>query len=77
MTTIVFGFVAEPHRNGYYLVSPASQKGGETTCYDLAGFLGSWKMRKDGVFFPSISGDTLCNKALKQANDYAKERNSV
>lgn len=73
----VFGFVAEPHRNGYYLVSAASQEGDTTVCSDLSGFLGSWKMKEGGVFFPTISGETLCKEAMQMANDYAREKNAV
>lgn len=71
----VYGFVAEPHRNNYYLVSPAAQEGVEVTCYDLSGFLGSWKMKEGGVFFPTISGDTLCEQAMNMAYAYAKGKN--
>ena len=34
-------------------------------------------MREGGVFFPTISGDTLCEEAMQMANDYAKEKNSA
>lgn len=70
-----YGFVSEPHRNGYYLVSPASKEGDEITCHDLSGFLGSWKMKTCGVFFPSVSGETLCAEAMSAANIYAQEKN--
>lgn len=73
----VFGFVAEPHRNNVYFVTPACKEDGTVTCHDLSGFLGSWKMREGGVFFPTISGDTLCEEAMQMANDYAKEKNSA
>lgn len=73
----VFGFVAEPHRAGVYFVSAACKEGDEITCHDLSGFLGSWKMRTGGVFFPTVSGDTLCSEAMQMANDYAREKNSA
>lgn len=73
----VFGFVAEPHRDNHYFVSAACQEKDEVTCHDLSGFLGSWKMRVGGVFFPSISGETLCKEAMQMANDYAREKNAV
>ena len=68
----VFGFVAEPHRNGYFLVSRPATKDGETiTCHDLSGFMGSWCMKTGGVFFESENGDSLCCVALAKAQQYA------
>lgn len=71
----VFGFVAEPHRNGYYLVSPATKEGEEVTCHDCSGFLGSWKMKVGGIFFNSADGSVFCNEAMSLAQSYANERN--
>ncbi|QCQ59082.1 hypothetical protein HOV44_gp004 [Rheinheimera phage Barba5S] len=71
-----YGFVAEPHRNGHYFVNAATSTSGEVTCYDLAGFLGSWKMKDGGVFFPSVSGESFCPITLKKAQDYATEVNN-
>jgi hypothetical protein len=73
----VFGFVAEPHRNNCYFVSAATEEGDKVTCHDLSGFLGSWKMREGGVFFPTVSGETLCKEAMQMANDYAREKNAA
>lgn len=73
----VFGFVAEPHRNNYYMVSPASQEGEEVMCHDLSGFLGNWKMKDGGVFFLTVSGETLCKEAMQMADDYAREKNII
>lgn len=72
----LYGFVAEPNRNNCYFVSAATKEGEEVTCHDLSGFLGSWKMREGGIFFPTVSGDTLCKEAMQMANDYAMEKNS-
>lgn len=71
----VFGFVAEPHKNGYYLVSPATKEGDTIKCHDLSGFLGSWNMKQGGTFFESTSGDCLCPDALSQASEYAEQIN--
>lgn len=71
----LFGFVAEPHRNGYYLVSPATKEGDKVTCYDLSGFLGSWEMKVGGIFFESISGENLCNHTMQTAQAFANSKN--
>lgn len=73
----VFGFVAEPHKNGKYLVSPAYREGGEVTCCDLSGFSGSWRMKCGGEFFPTVSGDVLCQEAMNMAVDHATTKNKV
>lgn len=76
MTRVKFGFVAEPHKNNIYLVSPATKReDGSVACEDLSGFLGSWRMKAKGMFFESESGETLCNKALKKATEYARQQN--
>lgn len=74
MSTIVYGFVAEPHKNGYWLVSPATKEDDLIRCHDLSGFLGSWNMKQGGVFFPSPTNDSLCNVALQEANTFAREK---
>jgi hypothetical protein len=73
--TKVFGFVAEPHKSNYYVVTPAVKENGEVICCDCSWFLGSWKMRAGGVFFPTVSGDVFCREAMEAANLYAKEKN--
>lgn len=73
----VFGFVVEPHRNGYYLVSPATKGGEDITCHDCSGFLGSWKMKPDGVFFESVDESVFCNEAMSTASAYANKKNGV
>jgi len=45
----------------------------EVICHDLSGFRGSWKARKDAVFFQTVTGDATCSIALEQASKYAKE----
>lgn len=70
-----FGFVAEPHRDGYFLVSPATKRGDKIECHDLSGFLGSWDMKTGGVFFASTTGDCLCPDAMSKANEYSKQMN--
>ena len=73
----VYGFVAEPHKNGYYIVSPATQEGSVVRCHDLSGFCGSWDMKEGGVFFEGVSGESvvLCKYAMDAANTYAGEMN--
>jgi hypothetical protein len=73
----IFGFVAEPHRNNYWMCSPATKDTDtETiTCHDLAGFCGSWKMKENGIFFECESEDIFCPKTMKKASDYCKEKN--
>lgn len=73
MTT--YGFVAEPHRNNTYLVSPATEENGSIRCHDLSGFCGSWEMKTGGKFFPSPDNSSLCSVAMNQANNYAQEKN--
>lgn len=74
MNNVIHGFVVEPHKNNFWLVSPATKEGDIVTCHDLSGFLGSWKMKENGEFIPSISGQSLCSLTLKAANEIAFER---
>lgn len=73
--TEILGFVAEPHKNGFYIVSPATISDGVITCHDPSGFLGSWEMKQGGVFFKSISGSCFCNETMSLASEYAKFKN--
>ena len=77
MSNNYFGFVAEPHKGGRYLVSPARLCDGLVTCSDLSGFMGSWLMKDGGVFFPSIDNKPLCRQALANANQYASRISTV
>ena len=70
-----FGFVSEPHKHSYHLVSPATKIDGEITSHDLSGYLGSWPMKEGGVFFASISGEAICTETMKLANEYARKIN--
>lgn len=68
-----YGFVAEPHKS--WIASPASEVDGVVTCHDLSGFLGSWKMKNGGVFFPSERNEAMDDEAMKKALEYCKEMN--
>lgn len=70
-----FGFVAEPHKNGYFLCSPAIMKDGNITVYDLSGFGGSWGMREGGKFFKCPDGDKLCKATMEESSKYCKQMN--
>lgn len=72
---VEYGFVAEPHRNTSWLVFPATRKDEQVTCYDLAGFCGSWQMKLGGEFFLSPNNSSLCAIAMHQANNFAQEKN--
>lgn len=74
MKDTLYGFVTEPHKNNYWLVSPATKEGDLIRCHDLSGFLGSWGMKQGGVFFPSPDNDSLCNIAMQEANAFAMEQ---
>lgn len=71
----IYGFVAEPHKGGYYLISPATIEDGVIRCHDLSGFLGSWDAKVGAMFFESIDGSCLCEQAMKLANEYASIKN--
>jgi hypothetical protein len=75
MKNVIYGFVVEPHKNGLWLVSPATKEDDAVTCHDLSGFLGSWKMKESGEFIPSVSGESCCGLTLNLANKLAFERN--
>lgn len=70
-----FGFVAEPH-NGNWQASPATKNNSEVTCYDLGGFLGSWKMIEGGVFFESQENKALDYEAMQMALNHCKIMNA-
>lgn len=77
----IYGWAVEKV-NGKYFISAATKErkvGGnlvteEVICHDLSGFMGSWKARKDAVFFPNVTGSSTCSVALKQASKYANEQ---
>ena len=71
-----FGFVAEPHKT--WLCSPATLDltTGEITCHDLSGFIGSWKMKEGGKFFPCVTDSTLCPDAMQAAQDFCDKMNT-
>lgn len=73
MDNLVYGFAAEPNGK-YWLISPATKSEDGITCHDLAGFLGHWKLKEGGVFFPSISGESLCNATLSKAQEYVNQQ---
>ena len=75
MSDTIYGFVVEPHKNGYWLVSAATQEGDKIICHDLSGYLGSWAMKDGGKFFPSVTESSVCGIALEQASKYAQEKN--
>lgn len=76
----IFGWAVEKI-NGRCFISAATKERKtdgnivteEVICHDISGFMGSWKARKDSVFFQTVSGDATCSIALKQANNYADE----
>jgi len=71
-----FGFVAEPHKNDYWCVSPATlEDDGSVTCHDLAGFCGSWQMKPNGVFFPCETEGVFCELAMEKASTFARGKN--
>lgn len=72
----MFGFVAEPHRNNYWLVTPATKEGDSVTCHDCSGFMGSWPMKEGGIFFPCETDNVFCDIAQRKASAYAKEKNN-
>lgn len=70
----IYGWAVE--KVGYQCFISAATKDsetGEVMCHDISGFMGSWKMRKEGVFFPTVTGDATCSIALEQASKCAKE----
>lgn len=69
------GFAAEPHKS--WLYSPAYEKNGVVTCVDSAGFRGSWKMKDDGVFFPSETNEVYDEDACRKARDYCNKMQSA
>jgi hypothetical protein len=76
----VYGWVVEKI-NGKYFISAATKERKtdgnivteELICHDLSGFTGSWKARKDAMFFQTVSGDATCSIALDKAIKYSKE----
>ena len=73
----IYGFVAEPHRNNYHIISPATKDSetGLVTCHDLAGFCGSWNMHDGGVFFECTEGEPFDQVAMDKASAYCKQKN--
>lgn len=72
----VYGFVAEPHRDNYWLSSPASKdENGVIRCHDLSGFLGSWNMKEYGVFFPCETDSLFCKVAMKKSEELCRSKN--
>ena len=74
MSTI-FGFAVEKHGPTWFVIPASREEGNITRCHDLSGFAGSWDMKSGGVFFESISGETLCSKTMEVAQTYANEMN--
>ena len=72
---ITYGFACEKMSTGKIFVTPATKNNrtNKIRSEDISGFLGSWDARPDTVFFPCETESTLCNIALKKANEYANE----
>lgn len=76
----VYGWAVEKVGAEYFITAATKERKTsghvaieEIMCHDISGFRGSWKMRKDGVFFPTVTGGATCSVALEQACKYAKE----
>lgn len=69
----VFGFAVERMRSGTMCVTPATKTGDKVRCHDISGFMGSWDMQEQGVFFPGETpNDCLCPVAMQKADEYAR-----
>lgn len=75
MNEVIYGFAVEPHKS--WLVTPATKENGVIRCHDLSGFMGSWDMKQGGIFIESVSGASLCDIALEQANVLARGLNNA
>ena len=72
-----YGFAVEKHGPTWFVFPASRTDSCLTQCHDLSGFMGSWDMKPGGVFFESISGETLCSETMKIAQSYADDKNGV
>lgn len=73
----IYGEAAIQHPDtGEWSHWAASYDGTTLMCYDLAGFMGHWEVKKPYMFFPSeTAGSTLCHTAIAKAAEYCKTKN--